>query len=89
MNEAPLWVYIPEGLVPIANAGPFPLDHGFEVKTSYRVLAIFDYSETSEAYFLLANSADEFWSISTRYCRRSAYGHRQLDTREVPDVSTR
>lgn len=53
------------------NSGPAPrpLESGFSEKTAYRVLGIETFSETSEAFFILANDRDETWFISNRHFR--------------------
>lgn len=49
---------------------PHPVNDGrFDVSLIYKVLGIYNPSETSEAYFLLANPADELWYISNRHLR--------------------
>ena len=48
---------------------PLPLDSGFSTGRTYRVLGIYNPSETSEAYFMLANDRDEIWFISNRHLR--------------------
>jgi len=48
---------------------PFPTHHGFRVEVLYEVLAVLDYSETGEMYFVLANDDGEIWSIPTRHLR--------------------
>jgi hypothetical protein len=50
---------------------PRPLDCGFSINTEYAVLGCGDYSETSEAYFVLVNDRREFWWISNRHVRYS------------------
>ncbi len=48
---------------------PLPLESGFSLERSYRVLGIYNPSETSEAYFMLPNDRDELWFISNRHLR--------------------
>lgn len=48
---------------------PRPLDHGFCEAWAYRVLGVYTASETSEAYFILANDDNEIWFISNRHLR--------------------
>ncbi|MBG6247913.1 MULTISPECIES: hypothetical protein [Symbiopectobacterium] len=48
---------------------PLPLQSGFSVGTVYRVLGCFNPSETSDAYYILANDRDEIWFICNRHVR--------------------
>ncbi len=48
---------------------PRPLQSGFSKGTAYRVLGLHSPSETSEAYFILANDRDEVWFVSNRHFR--------------------
>jgi hypothetical protein len=48
---------------------PRPLASGFSKGTAYRVLGLHSPSETSEAYFILANDRDEVWFVSNRHFR--------------------
>ena len=48
---------------------PFPLQSGFSHSNAYRVLGLYNPSETSEAYFILANDRDEIWFISNKHFR--------------------
>ncbi|MBG6245074.1 hypothetical protein CS369_10355 [Candidatus Symbiopectobacterium sp. 'North America'] len=48
---------------------PLPLQRGFSVGTAYRVLGCFNPSETSDAYYILANDRDEIWFICNRHVR--------------------
>jgi len=48
---------------------PLPLASGFSTHFAYRILGIYTPSETSEAYFILANDDDEIWFISNRHFR--------------------
>lgn len=51
---------------------PRPLASGFSTGTAYRVLGLHSPSETSEAYFILANDRDEVWFVSNRHFRAHA-----------------
>lgn len=51
---------------------PRPLDSGFAEDRLYRVLGVFNPSETSDAYFVLANDRDEMWFICQRHLRFGA-----------------
>jgi hypothetical protein len=46
---------------------PLPLQSGFSNDVAYRVLGLHSASETSEAYFILANDLDQTWFISNRH----------------------
>lgn len=48
---------------------PRPLDSGFTLGRSYRVLGVFNPSETSDAYFILPNDRGELWFICQRHLR--------------------
>jgi hypothetical protein len=51
---------------------PRPLASGFSKGIAYRVLGLHSPSETSEAYFILANDRDEVWFVSNRHFRAHA-----------------
>ncbi|ADV68200.1 hypothetical protein [Deinococcus maricopensis] len=51
---------------------PKPLDSGFSTDRLYRVVAVYNPSETSDAYFVLANDRDELWFICQRHLRFGA-----------------
>lgn len=64
--ENGLYVRIEE----LANGpAPLPTRSGFNTEQAYRVLGMFNASETSEAYFVLANDKDQMWFISNRHVR--------------------
>lgn len=48
---------------------PLPLDSGFNRSTAYKTLGMYNASETSDAYFILANDRDEIWFICNRHLR--------------------
>ena len=48
---------------------PRPLSSGFHGGRAYRVLGVYNPSETSDAYFILANDRDELWFICQRHLR--------------------
>jgi len=48
---------------------PLPLTNGFSEDRAYRVIGIFNPSETSEAYLILVNNQDQIWFISNRHLR--------------------
>ena len=48
---------------------PLPLDSGFNNRTAYRALGMFNPSETSDAYFIFSNDRDEIWFICNRHLR--------------------
>lgn len=66
--EQGLYVRIEEMLGPRAPT-PFPLQSGFVLESAYRVLGIYNPSETSDAYLILSNERDEIWFISNRHVR--------------------
>ena len=51
---------------------PLPLSSGFSLGQAYRVLGLYNPSETSEAYFALSNDRDEVWFICNRHVRTYA-----------------
>ena len=48
---------------------PFPLRSGFSADVAYRALGMFNPSESSDAYLILANDRDEMWFICNRHVR--------------------
>src|SRR5438874_6882864 len=49
---------------------PHPIDDGkFDPKLIYKVLGIYNPSETSECYFMMANPEREIWFIPQRHVR--------------------
>jgi hypothetical protein len=62
-------VPLTEGQIP----HPHPIDDGkFDVDLVYKVLGMYNASETSECFFILANPQREIWFIPQRHLR--AYG---------------
>lgn len=51
---------------------PKPLEHGFSRDKEYRVLGIYNPSESGECWLVLSNDRDEMWYISQRHVRTSA-----------------
>lgn len=51
---------------------PRPLESGFSIDTAYRVLGMFNASESSEAFFILSNDRAEVWFVSNRHFRTVA-----------------
>lgn len=52
-----------------AGPPPLPLDQGFCAENAYRVLGIYNPSETGECWLILSNDRDEMWYISQRHVR--------------------
>lgn len=48
---------------------PLPLQSGFSEDRAYRVVGVYNPSETSDAYFILPNDRDELWFICQRHLR--------------------
>jgi hypothetical protein len=48
---------------------PLPLQHGFSQATAYRVLGIYNPSESGECWLVLSNDRDELWYIAQRHVR--------------------
>ncbi len=51
---------------------PRPLQSGFSANRLYRVLGVYNASESSDAFFILANDRDEMWFICQRHLRFGA-----------------
>jgi hypothetical protein len=48
---------------------PLPLEHGFSAGIAYRVLGIYNPSESGECWLILSNDDDQLWYISQRHVR--------------------
>jgi len=48
---------------------PLPLNSGFSENVAYRVIGMYNPSESGECWFVLANDADQMWFISQRHLR--------------------
>ncbi|WP_309570400.1 hypothetical protein [Deinococcus sp.] len=48
---------------------PRPLQSGFNENRAYRVVGVYNPSETSDAYFILPNDREELWFICQRHLR--------------------
>lgn len=58
---------------------PHPVrDGGFDVNYVYKVLGMYNPSETSECYFILANPQRQIWFIPQRHLR----AHKLIDSDE-------
>ena len=68
---------------------PFPLTSGFSKGVAYRVLGIYNPSESGECWLILSNDADQMWYISQRHVRTfGLYAERKdfrLPCRAVPE----
>lgn len=62
---------------------PFPLEHGFGVGTAYRVLGIYNPSESGECWLILSNDDDQLWYISQRHVRTHSLVRNSSDLRMV------
>ena len=51
---------------------PCPLQSGFSPDRLYRVLGVYNASESSDAFFILPNDRDELWFICQRHLRFGA-----------------
>lgn len=60
---------------------PMPLQSGFNKETAYRVLGCFNPSETSDAYYIMANDRDEIWFICNRHVRVVCLDNNRKDFR--------
>ena len=52
-----------------SGPNPFPLSHGFSQDVSYRVLGVYNPSESGECWLILSNDLDQLWYISQRHVR--------------------
>lgn len=84
--ESGLYVRIQE----CASApAPYPLKSGFTEGRAYRVVGAFNASETSEAYFVLANDSDQLWFISNRHLRFVGVSKEYMEPRfDIPENKT-
>lgn len=64
---------------------PFPLQSGFSMQRAYRALGMFNPSETSDAFFILANDKDEIWFICNRHLRAVGLSPEPRDLRRPLD----
>jgi hypothetical protein len=48
---------------------PLPLEHGFSAGVAYRVLGIYNPSESGECWLVLSNDDNQLWYISQRHVR--------------------
>ncbi|SFN70634.1 hypothetical protein SAMN05216516_1155 [Izhakiella capsodis] len=60
---------------------PLPLQSGFSPDYAYRVLGCFNPSETSDAYYILANDRNEIWFICNRHVRVVRLDNKRKDFR--------
>ena len=51
---------------------PYPIDHGFCAGVAYRVLGIYNPSESGECWLILSNNDNQLWYISQRHVRTFA-----------------
>jgi hypothetical protein len=51
---------------------PFPMEHGFSKGFAYRVLGIYNPSESGECWLILSNNDNQLWHISQRHVRTSS-----------------
>ncbi|NDK57203.1 hypothetical protein [Pontibacter fetidus] len=57
-------------LSPLEHVKPHPINDGrFDPAFAYKVLGVYNASETSECFFILSNPANEMWFISQRHLR--------------------
>ncbi|MFZ2236517.1 MAG: hypothetical protein WBP11_10805 [Dokdonella sp.] len=74
---------------------PMPLTSGFSEDVAYRVLAIYNPSESGECWLVLSNDRDEMWFISQRHVRTFVLDAQRRDFRfdvaqyflDMPDVA--
>lgn len=51
---------------------PLPLNSGFSLNVAYRVLGIYNPSESGECWLIMSNDRNELWFISQRQVRTYA-----------------
>ncbi|WP_199688431.1 hypothetical protein [Pontibacter oryzae] len=57
-------------LQPLEHVKPHPVNDGrFDPAFAYKVLGVYNASETSECFFILSNTYNEIWFISQRHLR--------------------
>jgi hypothetical protein len=55
---------------PLEHVKPHPINDGrFDPAYAYKVLGVYNASETSECFFILSNTLNEIWFISQRHLR--------------------
>lgn len=64
---------------------PFPLEHGFSEGIAYRVLGIYNPSESGECWLILSNDDNQLWYISQRHVRTWALRPGSTEFRLVSD----
>ncbi|GGR98001.1 hypothetical protein [Deinococcus sedimenti] len=65
---------------------PLPLSSGFNEGRAYRVVGVYNPSETSDAYFILPNDRDELWFICQRHLRFAGLHDTTAHHLNLPDV---
>lgn len=66
-------------LQPLEHVKPHPINDGrFDPAYAYKVLGVYNASETSECFFILSNTYNEMWFISQRHLRV----HKLIDSDE-------
>lgn len=60
---------------------PKPLSCGFSEGVAYRVLGMYNPSESGECWFVMSNDRDEAWFISQRHVRTFALDRERRDFR--------
>jgi hypothetical protein len=67
-------------LQPLEHVKPHPINDGrFDPAYAYKVLGVYNASETSECFFILSNTYNEIWFISQRHLR----AYKILDSDEL------
>ena len=69
----------------VKGPSPFPLEHGFSADVAYRVLGIYNPSESGECWLILSNDDDQLWYISQRHVRTWALRPESSDFRLIID----
>jgi hypothetical protein len=64
---------------------PFPLEHGFSSGVAYRVLGIYNPSESGECWLILSNDDNQLWYISQRHVRTWALHPDSTEFRMLAD----
>lgn len=67
-------------LQPLEHVKPHPVNDGrFDPAYAYKVLGVYNASESSECFFILSNTHNEIWFISQRHLR----AYKILDSDEL------
>jgi hypothetical protein len=82
-------------LSPLEHVKPHPITDGrFDPAYAYKVLGVYNASETSECFFILSNTSNEIWFISQRHLRSykllesDEFFIQKEQEHEIPELNT-